>query len=420
MKKALLFFCCFISIFQHIHSQVIKDTVSVGPGYANQVWYNLQSGEEIASPKTNWDLAFSIGGMGYSIYINSAVGTTLWAYPAKDTAAWPTVDTIGIKKWPTQWNSDTSWVRGAFDRYSNPNDQYDLGWGKYSIITHTVIGDSLYVIKLANNTYKKLWIQSLISGTFTIRYANLDNSNDVTAQISKTPYTTKNFVYYSIQNNAIVDREPAKTAWDLTFVQYTAFVPTPYSVAGILQNTGVRVADVRKVNDPATYVSWQNHPLKTAINEIGSDWKTFDLANNTYNIEDSLVYFARTAAGVVWKIIPAGFGGSANGNFIFTKEKMVITNIENTPGTIAASLAVYPNPSNGGTTTIIYDLEKDVTTALLNVIDLSGRMVYSETLKPDAGLYTLSLNTTIFQPGMYLLNLEVDGNRTQQKLIVNP
>lgn len=417
MKKNLLFLC-FVCIFQQFNAQVIKDTVSVGAGYANQVWYSLQNDDQGSSPKNNWDLAFGIGGMGYSIYTNSATGTTLWPFAKKDTAGWATLDTAGIKTWPTQWNSDTSWVKGAFDRYANPNDQYDLGWGKYSIITHTVTGDSLYVIKLANNSYKKLWIQSLISGVFTIRFANLDGSDDVITQITKAPYSTKNFVYYSIQNKAIVDREPAKTAWDLTFTQYTTFIPTAYTVTGILHNIAVRVADVRQVNDPSTYTSWPNHTLKSAINEIGYDWKTFSLSTNTYTIEDSLVYFVKSGNDI-WKVIPTGFGGSANGNFMFTKEKLKVTGIEDVRGNTAASLSVYPNPSNGENTTVVYNLENDAQTAVLKVIDLSGRTVYMEALKNNSGLYTTTLNLSGFNAGMYILNLEVDGNHTQQKLIIN-
>ncbi len=241
----------------------------------------------------------------------------------------------------------------------------------------------------------------------------------MTAQISKSAAVNKNFVYYSIQNQAVLDREPLKTSWDLTFTQYTTFLPIAYTVTGVLQNNNVRIAEVRQVNDPATYISWENHSLKTAINELGYDWKTYDFGSNSYLIEDSLVYFVKTAAGDIWKVIPTGFGGSTDGNFIFTKEKLVITSIREENDLPGNSLAVYPNPSNGENINIIYNIEKEAQAATLKIIDLSGRLVHAAVLNRHSGLYTQNLSVNGFNPGMYIIHLEVNGKGTQQKLIIH-
>lgn len=413
MKKQLLLLAC-ISSFYLSDAQVTIDTVAVGAGYANQVWYSLPNDNQGSAAKNNWDLAFDCGGQGGAIHFNSITGANLWGYPGGDTSTWATLDTAGIKTWMTRWNSDTSWSMGAFNRYANAGNPFDMGWGVYSMITHIVTGDSLYVMKLANGAYKKLRIVELASGTYTFRYANLNGSNDTTVQIVKSNYTGKNFAYYSIQNNVALDREPASANWDLVFTQYTTFIPVAYTVTGILQNKGVKVAQAKPINTPTVYVNYSAHTFVTAINEIGYDWKIF---SGTYVIEDSLVYFVKRSNGDIWKVIPTGFGGSANGNNIFSKELISSTGISES-GALIANMAVSPNPSAAGSTNVVYNFEKNVSGALMNIYDLSGRNVFSETLDHNSGLHTYLLNTSGFNPGMYFISVEFEGKRIQQKLIV--
>ncbi len=415
MKKIILQSLIVFATINVTNAQVVTDTVSLGASYANQKWYSLQNDEQGTAPKSNWDIAFDCSGFGSSVYINSAIGTLLWKYPTADTSGWSTLDTTGLSTWPKLYNSDTSWTFGAFEQGINFSNPYDIGWGIYSAITHYVTGDSLFVIKLASGAYKKIWIQLLASSVYTFRYANLDGTSDTTVSLAKSGYTGKNFGYYSLQTNSALDREPLSADWDLIFTQYTAFIPTPYTVSGILHNNGVTVAHVEPIANPVAYVNWSAHTYSTAINEIGYDWKTY---SGVWTLDDSLVYFVKTNAGDVWKIIPTGFGGSSNGNYIFSKEKLSAVGIKDETGNTNAILSVYPNPSSGGSTTIIYDFENTVSSAMLNVYDLSGKNIYSEKLKNDIGLHTYNLNTSAFNNGMYFVTLEFEGKRIQQKLIV--
>ncbi len=413
MKKQLLLIACVSSLYV-CNAQVTIDTVSVGAGYANQIWYSLPNDNQGSAAKNNWDLAFDCGGQGGAIHINSITGTTLWGYPKADTSGWATVDTSGIKTWATRWNSDTSWSEGAFNRYANASNPYDMDWGIYSMITHYVTGDSLYIIKLASGTYKKLWIVQLANGIYSFRYANLDGTSDTPAQIVKATYTGKNFAYYSIQNNTALDREPLSANWDLVFTQYTTFIPSAYTVTGILHNNGVAVAQAEPISTPTAYVNYGAHSFNTAINEIGYDWKTF---TTSFVIDDSLVYFVKRSNGDIWKIIPTGFGGSSTGNFIFSKEKIFSTGITE-PGTFSASMVVYPNPCTGGNTNIIYNLETPASAVLLNVYDLSGRNIFSDELNSGEGFFTYKLNTSVINTGIYIVSVTVDGRTMQQKLII--
>jgi hypothetical protein len=409
MKHIVRIFTVLLLAQQVVNAQTL-DTVSTGAGYANQVWYSLANDNQGSAPKTNWDIAFDVSPFGAAVLANTITGTTVWAYTAGDTADWATLDTAGLTTWPKHYNSDTSWALGAFNQ--GASSSFDMGWGMYSSITHYVTGDSLYVIKLANNTYRKLWIVQLANNTYQFRYATLDNSSDQTVSILKTNYTGKNFTYYSIQNNSALDREPLSADWDLLFSQYTAFIPTPYTVTGVISNIGVTVAEAIPVN--VNTVQWANYNFVTPINEIGYDWKVLNMSTFTFDITDSLVYFVKVQNGDIWKVIFTGFGGSANGNYIFTKELISLT------GTIeqeqALFMELYPNPANTAATLTFATKANEET--IITVTDLTGKTCYQSNQNGNAGLQQVTFDTQNWNAGMYIVTLQSAGKVQSKKLIV--
>lgn len=415
MKKLLLNTACFLALAS-FKAQVVIDTVSLGAGYANQKWYSLQNDEQGSAPKNNWDIAFDASGFGTSIHINSIIGTMLWTYPMADTTGWASLDTSGINSWKMKYNSDTTWTIGAFDKgavLSNPND---VGWGIYNSITHIITGDSLFVIKLSSGAYKKLWIKNVAGGGYNFQYADLNGSNLQTQFLAKSNYTGKNFGYFSIQTNTALNREPVASAnWDLLFTQYTAFIPTPYTVGGVLSNKGVKVAQANNVSTPTSYSNWPAHSYATAINEIGYDWKAF---STSWQLVQDTVYFVQSKAGDIWKLRFTGFGGSGNGNYIFAKEKLSSVGITELDGNLSASIAVYPNPSNGENVTLIYNFEKNFSKAEYTLYDLSGRLIQSENLNSNNGLFSHTINTAGLNTGLYIVSVTIDQKTIQQKIII--
>lgn len=407
-----LFLILFILLFaqQASRAQVVTDTVSVGAGYANQVWYSLANDDQGSAPKNNWDIAFDVSAYGAAIHANTITGTTVWLYAAGDTSDWANLDTNGLSNWPKYYNSDTSWAIGAFNQ--NPASQFDMGWGIYNSITHFVTGDSLYLIKLANNSYRKIWLIDLGNGAYHFRYANLDNSGDQTVTLTKTNYAGKNFAYYSIQNNAALDREPLNSDWDLLFTQHTAFLPTAYTVAGVLTNYNTTVAQANGVD--VTNVQYVNHTFVTPINEIGYDWKVFNSQSFVYDITDSLVYFVQTQNGDIWKMIFTGFGGSANGNYIFTKELISATGLAE--GSSSFLMELYPNPASENVM-LTFNAKTNMPVRIV-LTDLTGKIVYDEQENGNAGLQQYQIGTGNLQAGMYFVTILADGRQYSSKLII--
>jgi hypothetical protein len=397
MKKKLLSLACILATGL-VSAQQVSDSLSVGAGYTDMAWYSLENGETGRATQADWDLAFEVTGFGSAIWINAAAGASIWECPG-DTSDFATLDTTGYAGWTQHHNADTSWAWGAFNQGAAG---LDLGWGTYSTVTHIVTGDQLYLVQLGNGSYQKLWIQSLNGGTYTFRHATLDNSMDMTHQLDKSNYSDKNFGYFSLQNHGSIDPEPANTNWDFLFTRYTAYLPTPYLVSGLLSNQGVTVAQANQVNDPWSYSDFSAHNFESEINTIGFDWKSYQ---GFWAIEDSLVYFVETSAGDIWKLIMTDFGGSGNGYYHFSKEKLSGVGIS--PEATPLVLNMYPNPT---TNTLNITLNSDEA-LVIDVFNMTGQLVMQEAVNAN-GLAVTTLNVAALPAGTYYVCIQNDTHRT--------
>jgi hypothetical protein len=411
MKSTLLLALTIGLASTYAGAQVINDTVTTGAGYANNVWYSLASDDQATDAATTWDLGFStqMGAMDpltTAIIFNHKIGT-LYEIPGSDPTDFEGADSAGLSTWTPLYNSETSWALGGFNNTEDLG-QFDYGWGTYNMTTHGIDANRVFIIKYTAGGCKKLMISSANTlGTYSLTFANLDNTGSSTVTIDVATFAAKNFVYYNLGSETIVDREPATTSWDLYFHQYPSFdYDPPYTVAGIFHNVGVQVAQAYPVNDPATYVDWAAQTFSEEINTIGYDWKSFGMG---WTIADSTVYFVADKAGDIWKVIFTGFGGSANGKYMFSKEKVSEAGIEEN-GLFAA---IYPNPSNDCATVML----NNAPNAEIMVFDLAGKLVASQ--KADAAALTaVTVSTADLSNGAYQL-VVVSGNAAStQKLIV--
>lgn len=385
-------------------------TVTTGPGNAVQTFYSLQNGDQANAPLAEWDLAFEISGFTASILANTAKGMLVFKAPYS-AEQWNSVDTTGMSaSWTAAHNSDLTWSSGALNQ-GLTEDEFDLGWGVYNMITHTVVGDSLFVVKLGNGQWKKLRIDGLATSTYTFTWANIDGSSEQSGSLNKTNYSGKNFGYFSLENNTALDREPATTSWDLLFTKYIAFVPTAYGVAGVLQNRNTTVLQVDGV-DPAN-AEWWGETFSPDINTIGYDWKTFNMTTFQYEYAEDRTYFVQDQVGNIWKLIFTGYGGGSTGDMTFTQELVSATSIEE--NTTEGTVLVYPNPAHGQAQLIV-----DVPTAnaVLTVNDMSGKLVMQQLITGLNGLSLRSIDISNLQQGLYVVRLEGDGASSTARLIV--
>jgi hypothetical protein len=426
MKKLVQFaisaLVLFVSGGSSVLAQMTTQTVSISPGYSNQTFYDMNNGVVSSVSNLNWDLGFQLRGYTGSILINSKNNVKLYR-ANKSVSEWNTMlasDTNGVVNNPAfeLFNSETSWNAGAFNRTNNSMNPFDLGWGVYDLSTHMITGDSVFFMKLPNGVFKKLQIIDLngLSFVYTFRWADLDGTNEQTRVLDKANYPGKHFAYYTLTGDSAIDREPLFTDWDLTFTQYVATLPIfPYSykVAGVLLNDSVFAAKAYPV-DTAT-VALNAVPMQSEINTIGFDWKFFDQPNNAWVISDSLVYFVQDRQGNPWKMIFTGFGGAANGNFIFQQGPAATVGVGESVS--MQTLGLYPNPASSQSRLMVN--MKDSRNVQLMMADLSGRSVRTMNLDLQAGIQSVDIDLSGLNPGLYTVVLTSGEDRQVSRLVVN-
>ncbi len=419
-KKILSLGILFLAAFSINAQTLIIDTVSVGAGYANQKWYSLKNDEQGTQSKDNWDIAFELSGYTASILGNvQKTNFAIYKAPYK-IADYATIDTAGISTWKTVYNSDTTWTVGAFNIGAITSNPTDLGWGVYNPSTHIITGDSTYVIKLSNTSYKKLKLVDLNSGVYSFEYANIDGSSPQIKTITKSSYTGKNFIYYDMTANAVVDREPASANWDITFVKYMSYVPSIYAVTGILSNKGVTVAQANNVTAPATYTNYAAQSFTTTMNTIGHDWKSINMTTFLWDIPADTVYFVKDKTGDIWKLRFKSFGGSSGptaGNTVFSKENLTSgsVGIADVKGTTVANVVLYPNPVTS-VANLLFSTDA-ATTINVTITDVTGKIVSAETIVVASGLNEYSLQVQHLEQGVYFVNLNAGSYTTTKKMI---
>jgi hypothetical protein len=386
----------------------------MAPGYANQVYYELSSGTKTISNSTNWDLQFSSNLMSGSIRINGGQGVELFKANTSDTANFAT-STIDTSSLTNQYDGYLSWEQDAFTAQATGHPNY--GWGIYTGAGN-LTGIKVYVIKLTSGVLKKIWIRNFIaSGNIIFSIADLDGSNMTTKTLNRSTYSTKRFFYYDVENDSILDSEPAKASWDFVFRKYSKMVApgTYYNVTGALTNANIGVAQVDNTPTADAKTNYSNYSLDSSINILGYDWKSFNMSTFSWDITDSLSYIIKNYNEDVWQVIFTGTTGSSQGKMYFTKEKIATVSLEeNTP---VLNVGVYPNPTSS-VLNINFELVNSSFPAMINLFDMNGRVV--KMISNDfqnSGFNQLKTDISELQSGVYFLQIKSGSNSITKRVV---
>lgn len=233
------------------------------------------------------------------------------------------IDTSGYSTWKPLYNSMKTWEDGAFNM--NQTGHPDYGWGIYNNLTHNLAGDSIYLMKLQNGTFRQFMIESKMSmaNIYNFRFADLNGENEVIVQGDCSGFTDKLFYYYSIQNQEFADRDPVKEQWNLLLTKFTD-TSINYSVTGFLLNEGTSVS-VYHAPDKETAVSAglaDTTVFSEDIAIIGNSW--YKLSGMSIVPLDTMVYFIKTPGMDIFKMQVTFFesGISGNGRVGIVKQKL--------------------------------------------------------------------------------------------------
>jgi hypothetical protein len=417
MKKYLLVSCLSlilaITSFLRLQSQVVlaPDSIVMGPSYANEVYYSMQNGVVSTFPRDSWDIAFRTMVMSSSIITNDGKNVMLYTYPNADTSGWASVDTAGLQLWKPLYNGVDDWENGAFMR--NATGGLDFGWGVYNTANHYITGDSLYVIQLRDGSLRKLWIirKKAAEDIYTFRYAMLDGANEHSVTLNCTNYLAKEFIGYSLEADSVVDYQPDRESWDLVFTKYVApYSPdTVYNYMGIENNALTYTQEFLHV--APDFIAYKADSWDSTKIGIGHDWKTFD--NSIWTLTDSLAYFVKTQSGEIYKLVMTKYEGSGTGKVGFDKAKVPGLGIADKRNS-QIPVSVFPTPA---TDRVHLRIDAQDEASGLEVLDLTGRTVFTDRLAPGADNYLL--DSSSLRSGVYFLKVTSGNKSAVVKVIIS-
>lgn len=280
---------------------VTTTVAEMGPLYGVQLFYDLQSNQFVRTvDRQTWDLAFQCGAEDYHIFLNDS---KLMKVGRTGTANWNAVTSTDNVTW--KWDHSEGW-----------EDSTAIGpWGQ--VQGDAVVSANLvYVVDRGITTqgnnigYRKLQVIGLQNNTYTIRFANLDGSDEHTLSFAKDD--NYNYIFVSLTGaGATVPVEPPKSEWDLQFTQYTALVTQQgtgivenYSVNGVLLNA-YKVKAAREFSKPfeqIVYSDLSGYNFTTQRDIIGYEWKEYDFDLSTYIIYPNQVYLVQDVEGNYYKM----------------------------------------------------------------------------------------------------------------------
>lgn len=416
MRRLFTLIAC-VSFIQ-LNAQT-PDSVILGAAYAGRAYYNIGTMNDTIIPNNDWDIAIASNQLyTVSVRINAGKGVELYKFSG-DTTSWATLDTAGLQggvTWVRCHDSDTSFEPSAFEAGATGHPNY--GWGVYNNITHDVVGEKLFVIRLYGGSgWKKVWIKKFnsVANSMTFRVADLDNNNDNTFTVFKN--TNKNYTQVTLSSATILDREPAKGSYDLIFDQYETNVGIYYPVTGVRSNEGVKVTQANDILPDDALTNWYNnyYPSSTNMIEIGHDWKTFA---GSWTIEDSTSYFVEDLQGDVYQIWFTGFVGSSAGKYYFNVRQAGWVSVEDENQTIA-NFNVYPNPV-ADVFNVAYTLNNEFDHATLTIMDVNGKLMFNQVLANNQGFNNtlLDAHSMNLSSGIYVARLQVGNSSSALKFIV--
>lgn len=433
MKKLIFLSLGILISFTSTRAQVTTDTVSMGPGYANQVFFDFNTMEETKTSLNNWHIAHTTVTRDNCIRFNHGAGVFVYLYPYGDNSAYSNFDTSGWESWTQPYNDNHTHEKGAINQQYDAGNMWDFSWGVYNSSTHKVEGDSLYLIVVNNGgtqtLFKFMPISQEANGDLIFKYEPINENSASESTISQSSANGGTYKYLNLATGNQIQIEPANAEWQLSFTRY--YAPTlymgqyvPYLTMGIESKRGIRTArysdlawsdliangeyyinDALDTNVIASGAGFQND-----LTGIGSDWKSFN--GQSFVCLDSHVYIVEvtnTTGADYYALRMIEFGGMSNGNTVLQYSKIGAQN--NVKSKSVLSFNLYPNPSSD-----LIHLSLDGNENLeVVILDAMGRVVH----KTSSNMSTVTIKTNNLTAGQYWVKVKQNGKTYNATFIKN-
>lgn len=273
--------------------------------YSHSTFYSFETNKEVlVTENYSWDLGFDSSPDGLKIILNSS--KLMYAANTGST--------------DFSVNPNLSQLHFRFDSLSlYPEHLAIQNWAKMVSGKLQPTG-MIIVINLGTSQtgahlgYKKLLISQVAESFYSLRFANLNGSDENTFILQKD--TSRLFTGFSFSNSGkSVIAFPKKSEWDVVFCTYSVWLHkseapvittdeyTPYLVRGVLQNPfkveAARDTTLKFENINLTNILTMN--FEKRLDRIGFRWKKFDINQNLYTIVPNENFAVKTTSNYYFK-----------------------------------------------------------------------------------------------------------------------
>lgn len=290
---------CFVEddiVPRHEQGGIETGKAVLGETYANQVFYDLASNSTVASNKiSDWDLAFSCNNNNWHITLNAAQMMYAGNSRSTDFAQVKSTANIDMRFDSSDGNMATTaigeWYYFENDSVKSYHYVYVIDRGLDENLQS--LGTKKISIDVANNHY-------------LLKYADLNGENEKQLKITKNE--AFNYVYFSFDDDAMVNIAPPKNSWSLKFSKYSTMLQSegedyPYLVTGALlnpENMSVAMDTIDFMN--ITIQDTAKYEFSHKMDFIGHEWKYYSFDSEMYTIVPNRHYIVKNYDGYFYKL----------------------------------------------------------------------------------------------------------------------
>lgn len=436
--KTIILISASLTLTSQTYAQAwITDTLDMGSGQVNDVYYGIETGTRTVVSNTNWDIAFSAINMqgnhhyGSGIWVNEAStnpASQIILYHAINLGAFDTATATSLSGilGSQMHNSTTTYAEGAFN-YGAPPIPTNVGWGLDAGPPSYVVTGNKPFIAIKNNIPYKIWIHKqykLTPYAYEMLIGRLDGLTPIDTVVIDIGVNFPNrlFAYYNITSKQEIDREPHVFEWDINLTRYAKQVSgnNYVSTVGVMSNPYASIAAVHDVvADTVLYSHYHSlfeTPAAKIITAIGEEWKKNPSSSGSYYDLDTVTYFIRSWNHSIHQIefLYADYGNL--GRTVLRKRTVQATRIDDV-ATPLSQWSLVPNPA-GNEVTVVLDAKEQAAARIL-ISDISGRIVKQYPVEIRQDMNAFRINTASMPSGLYMVTITNGKWKQTEKLIVS-
>ncbi|MFC3563294.1 HmuY family protein [Pedobacter jamesrossensis] len=272
--------------------------------YANVVYVDFSSDKQATADRKSFNIGLTSDGK-FRVVLNASYQTTAVATSKSDINA----VTLAAPGTTVNLNHDIT------DPLTNSLVDYwdgDITKTAFAEVSATDAENKVYLLSFEGSKDKDKWFKIKITRNgsgYKVQYARLGETTIKSLDVVKN--SDYNLVFVSLENNKVVQAEPVKTGWDISwsYSTYNSGLGSPYwfqdyvSINNLGTITAAKVSTATKTYAAFTETDIANITFSSSRDVIGSTWRTSpSQAGTGGGVKTDVFYVIKDSAGNVYKL----------------------------------------------------------------------------------------------------------------------